>query len=657
MPYSVINRNNMHCVVKRDDPDGRVFGCHQDPQRAYAQIAAIEASEYSTKADQDEIDETFAQYHDLVNMSASELEAWADTEASTMASLSRAPINRNLRLLRTPKDEWGSDEVREANRTIGFISRMSAAQQGKPVITQGGRDYSRRDASLLNWAHDPAKTKETDVPEGVRNPDLWQQARNTVRNRVRTWPSAYASGQVVQEYERLGGTYTGKKALDEWFAERWVDISRPKDGGGFEPCGRDTANMSEDDYRRAYPKCLPAREAAALSEEERRRLIDRKRNAPNTPGGPSYVSSDPDPQRSKGLFTVFKQANGDYRWVAISSTAYLDRDNEIVSTKALQGVVRRGDQTGDRGVLRWWHMQGSDLGSIDFQALSSNDRLLVESGTFDDQRVAQSVATKQDTLGLSIGFSHAESEPGPDGVFEDIRKFETSLLPKEMASNRFTSLTVEEKSVDTEKIKALKALLGDSDAFSDVLENIEKTNKAAQASGVRYKDADTITTPDGQTWRYTDGSFEAVPEPEPAAQSEKMAMPIGRDELASLVRSAMMTAMDMYVSKIEDGMEEKMRKMMGEYERKMGDYSMKAADGVRSELETLKQERAALGEGLKDVNRRLQELEGDQPRANVYRASIADDTITDKETPQPPQGEDVLGEITNALFGMNGGPR
>jgi hypothetical protein len=100
-----------------------------------------------------------------------------------------------------------------------------------------------------------------------------------------------------------------------------------------------------------------------------------------------------------------------------------------------------------------------------------------------------------------------------------------------------------------------------------------------------------------------------------------------------------------------------MRKMMGEYERKMGDYSMKATDGVRSELETLKQERAALGEGLKDVNRRLQELEGDQPRANGYRASIADDTITGKETPQPPQGEDVLGEITSALFGMNGGSR
>jgi predicted nucleic acid-binding Zn-ribbon protein len=136
-----------------------------------------------------------------------------------------------------------------------------------------------------------------------------------------------------------------------------------------------------------------------------------------------------------------------------------------------------------------------------------------------------------------------------------------------------------------------------------------------------------------------------------------MAMPIGRDELASLVRSAMMEAMNMYVGKIEDGMDEKMRKMMGEYDRKMEGYSMKAADGVKSELETLKQERATLAQELKDVNRRVQDLEGDQPRANGYRASIAEDTVTDKAAPQPPEGENVIGELTKAMWGMNGGSR
>lgn len=31
-----------------------------------------------------------------------------------------------------------------------------------------------------------------------------------------------------------------KGGLDKWFKEKWVDISRPKKGGGFEPCGRGT---------------------------------------------------------------------------------------------------------------------------------------------------------------------------------------------------------------------------------------------------------------------------------------------------------------------------------------------------------------------------------------------------------------------------------
>jgi len=59
---------------------------------------------------------------------------------------------------------------------------------------------------------------------------------------VKTWPSAYASGLVVQEYKRLGGKYAGEKSksagLGKWFKEEWVDLSRPLKEGGYAPCGR-----------------------------------------------------------------------------------------------------------------------------------------------------------------------------------------------------------------------------------------------------------------------------------------------------------------------------------------------------------------------------------------------------------------------------------
>jgi hypothetical protein len=106
---------------------------------------------------QERIDNAYAAYHDTVNMSASELEAWADTPASKKASESRAPVRRNLKLLRKPKAEWTLTDAKQANRTVSFVSRMRGNERGRIVAEQGGREYSKRDISLKNWAFDPFK--------------------------------------------------------------------------------------------------------------------------------------------------------------------------------------------------------------------------------------------------------------------------------------------------------------------------------------------------------------------------------------------------------------------------------------------------------------------------------------------------------------------
>lgn len=59
--------------------------------------------------------------------------------------------------------------------------------------------------------------------------------------------------------------------IGKWFAERWVDISRPKKGGGFEPCGRGEAK------KRAFPKCVPASKAASMTAAEIKSAVTRKR--------------------------------------------------------------------------------------------------------------------------------------------------------------------------------------------------------------------------------------------------------------------------------------------------------------------------------------------------------------------------------------------
>lgn len=39
------------------------------------------------------------------------------------------------------------------------------------------------------------------------NPKLYAKAKAIVKARVKKWPSAYASGQLVQQYKKMGGKY------------------------------------------------------------------------------------------------------------------------------------------------------------------------------------------------------------------------------------------------------------------------------------------------------------------------------------------------------------------------------------------------------------------------------------------------------------------
>jgi hypothetical protein len=103
---------------------------------------------------------------------------------------------------------------------------------------------------------------------------LYERIKRKVKGEM-VWPSAYASLQLVRQYKAAGGKYRrmARGGLTKWLEEKWVDLSRPKPGGGYEDCGRDEAR-GED-----YPKCVPAAKAASMSASERRSAIKRKRAA------------------------------------------------------------------------------------------------------------------------------------------------------------------------------------------------------------------------------------------------------------------------------------------------------------------------------------------------------------------------------------------
>lgn len=83
--------------------------------------------------------------------------------------------------------------------------------------------------------------------------------------------SIYTDDELVDLFSRRD-----EKSLTQWFKEDWVDISRPKKGGGFEPCGRSDAEDGK------YPKCVPASKASKMTPEEIESAVRRKRRAEST---------------------------------------------------------------------------------------------------------------------------------------------------------------------------------------------------------------------------------------------------------------------------------------------------------------------------------------------------------------------------------------
>jgi hypothetical protein len=118
----------------------------------------IELEQMLQLASEEEIVARYEDYVRVVNMTYDELNEWAKSECSRLASLDRSPIERNLELLSTPKSEWTEKHFDWAGKTIAFVNRMRENSAGDLLVDSEGNDCgSKRTISLKNWAFDPNK--------------------------------------------------------------------------------------------------------------------------------------------------------------------------------------------------------------------------------------------------------------------------------------------------------------------------------------------------------------------------------------------------------------------------------------------------------------------------------------------------------------------
>lgn len=184
----------------------------------------------------------------------------------------------------------------------------------------------------------------------------------------------------------------------------------------------------------------------------------------------------PTPEPKPGFgFTVYKDAAGQERWLAIYSNNFEDREREIFSEKGFDDYVARLDM----GVipmprLRSWHVRGTEYGTADW--VDRIGHFFVATGTYDDSDLGRTGKTYDAKHWKEYGVSHgllyrASDKTMVDGraVYSNWNTFEISPLPHRRAANDLTAFAVDvqqddalkEADMDQEKRKHLVDKFGE----------------------------------------------------------------------------------------------------------------------------------------------------------------------------------------------------
>lgn len=319
----------------------------------------------------------------------------------------------------------------------------------------------------------------------------------------------------------------------------------------------------------------------------------------------------PMPMMKEAPLAVFKQADGKYRWVMVTSSSFKDRDGQIVSQKALEDDTATMNKTGNFGTVDWWHLYGLDgklvngpdlniaeleraipvrLGTCDFSAM--HEMASIESGLFDNEFVGQKFAEHQSELACSRSFLRPIIEPDANGVFHHIATFSRAILPRGKESNlitRFYAAKEKEMSMIEEKVRELIAKFGGTPAAVETVQNILdaslKDQKVLLNANVEHKE-------------------EKPPEPEPVTDAPKekawFVADMKPEEFIALVAQGVTKALEPTMAEVKA-----LREAQGTAMKESG-----------KEIVT---EIAKVAQAQGEIGKRVAALEGETPRA--FRAS------------------------------------
>jgi len=182
--------------------------------------------------------------------------------------------------------------------------------------------------------------------------------------------------------------------------------------------------------------------------------------------------------------------------LVVTSNSYQDRDQETITTQALQADTDRAWKSDDvfqsDNPLLFWHDDRLVIGQIVYADVKTP--FLVELAKEADNPIAKAAfdyreANPNEEWGASHRFAYFKKDRSDDGTFRQIRKQETTILPREAAANLLTFSGV--IPMPTKRDEYLNKMLGLPNASELLDKGIGELVAAMQARGVEHKSVDT----------------------------------------------------------------------------------------------------------------------------------------------------------------------
>lgn len=197
------------------------------------------------------------------------------------------------------------------------------------------------------------------------------------------------------------------------------------------------------------------------------------------------------PPQADSAFTVQKDLNGEWRWVAAFTNNFKDRDGEIISEKALDGYLERVHM-GLVPMPELWvgHVKESKHGAADMVFGAGN--FVVAVGHFDDSEMGQDALKYYQKHAAKTPLSHGFTFPDwglKQGIYGVANPFEiTTLPPPLIPSNPFTDFEVENMKQITPEQKAALALVFGAEKVDAIVKSREQQSEEIKAAGIAFKD-------------------------------------------------------------------------------------------------------------------------------------------------------------------------